>query len=410
MSNPLVSEVAKLLAKSKRPLFHIGQGARHAEKEFFAFIDYLQCPFVTARNANDICGWDTPIYIGRPGTFAQRGANFAVQCCDLYIAIGTRLSITQTGYNTQDYARNAQIIQVNIDQAELNKGTLRDPLNICMDAGQFINQLRDEQLPSNQWPEWLTQCQKWKEKYPVCLPEYKEQKEYVNSYYFIDTLSDLAASTDIVVTDMGISFQATHQTWKTKKGQRLITNCGLAPMGWGLPAAIGACIGTGKKTLLLSGEGGLMMNIQELATVMHHKLPIKIFVLNNGGYATIKQTQEFGFEGRLMGVNQDTGLSFPRFADIAHAHDLPYLYIKDHAAFPDIHAFLPSPGPMMFEIMMDPNQPQAPRFLNRRNADGTMNPTRLEDAWPFLSKEIMEEEMNVFGPIEKTQVTQWRFK
>lgn len=408
--NSQVHEVAKLLAKSKRPLFHIGQGARHAQEQFFGLVDYLQIPFVTARNANDLCAWDHPLLVGRPGTFAQRGANFAVQTCDLYIAIGTRLSITQTGYNTKDYARCAKIIQVNIDQAELDKGTLKDPISICIDAKDFLLLLGVEKLPSNQWADWVAICQGWKRKYPVCLPEYKEQKDYVNSYYFIDLLSDLATSEDILVTDMGFAFQNTHQAWKTKKGQRILTNCGLAPMGWGLPAALGAAVGSQKRVLLITGDGSLMFNIQELATLMHHNLPIKIFILNNGGYATIKQTQEFGFEGRLMGVNRDTGLSFPNFQLIAAAHHLNYLHVKDHGAFPTMYGYLTSTAPMMFEIMMDPNQPQAPRFLNRRNPDGSMNPTRLEDAWPFLPPEVMEAEMNVFGPIEKVQVTHWRYK
>ena len=396
MSKTPVSEVARLLARSKRPLFHIGQGARHAEKEFFALIEYLQVPFVTARNANDLVEWDHPLYVGRPGTFAQRGANFAVQTSDLYIGMGTRLSITQTGYNTKDYARNAKIIQVNIDQAELDKGTLRHPINICMDAKDFINQLHSEQLPSNVWPQWLAQCQRWKEKYPVCLSSYKDEKDYVNSYYFIHQLSGLARPEDTIVTDMGFAFQNTHQVWETKKGQRILTNCGLAPMGWGLPAAIGAATGTGKRVLLITGEGGLMMNIQELATVMHHKLNIKIFVLQNGGYLTIKQTQEFGFEGRLMGVNKDTGLSFPNFQKIAHAHEMHLLYAPTTQYLEySVSRTLDMDGPAMCEVRMSPDQPQAPRFINRRNADGTMNPTKLEDAWPFLDPEEVAEQMKV---------------
>ena len=396
MSKTLVSEVAKLLARSKRPLFHIGQGVRHGLDEFLLLIEVLQAPFVTARNANDAVEWGHPLYVGRPGTFAQRGANFAVQTCDLYIAIGTRLSITQTGYNTKDYARNAQIIQVNIDQAELDKDTLRHPLNICMDARDFINQLHSEQLPSGLWSSWLAQCQRWKEKYPVCLPEYKDEKDYVNSYYFLDVLSDLAAPDDGVVTDMGFAFQNTHQVWKTKVGQRILTNCGLAPMGWGLPAAIGAAFGSGKRILLITGEGGLMMNIQELATVAHHKLNIKIFVLNNGGYATIKQTQEFGFEGRLMGVDKKTGLSFPDFMKIADAHKIAFGEVRRNEEVPPmINLMLMEDCPAMLEIMMSPDQPQAPRFLNRRNADGTMNPTKLEDAYPFLPEEEVAEQMKV---------------
>ena len=389
-----VSEVASLLLASKRPLIHIGQGARHAEKEFRELIERLSLPYVTARNANDL-GYDgDPCYIGRPGTFAQRGANFAVQLCDFYLAIGTRLSLTQTGYNTKDYARNARIVQVNIDQAELDKGTLRDPISIRADSKDFLTELLKHIGWKCDWSVWLKRCQYLRDRYPVCLPEYKDEKGFVNSFYLVDTLSQMASGDGVIVTDMGFAFQNTHQAWKTKKGQRLITNCGLAPMGWGLPAAIGAAFATQKEVILITGDGGLMMNIQELATVMHHRLPIKIFLLNNGGYLTIKQTQQLGFEGRLMGVNGETGLSFPSFTLIAAAHDLPYLYIKDHAAFPDIHAYLPSPGPMMFEINMSPDQPQAPRSVNRRNPDGSMNPTKLEDAFPFLPPEELAEAMN----------------
>ena len=398
MSKTLVSEVAKLLARSKRPLFHIGQGVRHGLDEFLLLIEVLQAPFVTARNANDAVEWGHPLYVGRPGTFAQRGANFAVQTCDLYIAIGTRLSITQTGYNTKDYARNAQIVQVNIDQAELDKDTLRHPLNICMDAKAFLDELSGywEYLAGCRWPEWLSQCQKWKQMYPVCLPEYKDEKDYVNSYYFTDSLSGLSGPDDIIVTDMGFAFQNTHQAWKTKKGQRIITNCGLAPMGWGLPGAIGAAFGSGRRVLLLTGEGGLMFNIQELATVAHHKLPIKIFVYSNYGYATIKQTQEFGFDKRLMGVNEDTGLSFPHFGRIARAHEIGHtvLWTHDHLQERIAHMINDS-EPLMCEVMMSPDQPQAPRFLNRRNADGTMNPTKLEDSFPFLDPAEVAEQMRV---------------
>ena len=401
--NQPVSEVAKLLAKSKRPLFHIGQGIRHAESQFFALIDYLEIPFVTARNANDICDWNHPLYVGRPGTFAQRGANFAVQTCDIYLAIGTRLSITQTGYNTKDYARGAKIIQVNIDQSELDKGTLRDPINICMDAKEFLGELNDycdyfsfQTEKHHDWPKWLAQCQRWKEKYPVCLPEYKDETSYVNSYYFIDVLSELASPEDVIITDMGFAFQNTHQAWKTKKGQRLITNCGLAPMGWGLPASVGAATATGKRVICITGEGGLMMNIQELATVMHHKLPIKIFVLSNGGYLTIKQTQEFGFEDRLMGVNEDTGLSFPCFSTIAEAHGFTFAKLLSHGGLAErLTVLMGYAGPLMCEIMMNPNQPQAPRFINRRNPDGTMNPTKLEDAYPFLDPAEVAEQMRI---------------
>ena len=387
--------VSDLLQKSKRPLFHFGNGVRACVDECLNFVETHGIPFVTARNANDICQSDHPLFVGRPGTFGQRGANFAVQTCDLYVGVGTRLSLTQTGYNTKDYARNAQIVQVDIDQAELDKGTLRDPIRICMDAKAFIAELYQSDIPQMrpEWFQWFKQCRKWKEKYPVCLPEYKDQK-WVNSYHFIDVLSEMCNEKDTIITDMGMAFQSTHQGWKVKKGQRLITNCGLAPMGWGLPAAVGAAFATGRRVLLITGEGGLMMNIQELATVAHHKLNIKIFVFNNGGYATIKQTQELGFQGRLMGVNKESGLSFPSLNSLARSFDVWISHIFDNSKLDEKMAFtLNHEGPILTQVQLSPDQPQAPRSLNRRNADGTMNPTKLEDSFPFLPPEVIAEEM-----------------
>ena len=318
-----------------------------------------------------------------------------MQSCDLYIAIGTSLTLTQTGYNSKDYARNAQIIQVDIDKAVLEKGTLRDPLKIQMDSKEFIESL----VVKGDWSEWVKQCKAWQAKYPVCLPEYKDEKGYVNSYYFIDVLSELANAEDTIVTDMGFAFQNTHQAWKVKKGQRLFTNCGLAPMGWGLPAAVGAAFATGRRVICITGEGGLMMNIQELATVSHHDLNIKIFILDNGGYLTIKQTQELGFEGRLMGVNKDTGLSFPDWWHMRVGYKFPMgmqISIENHDNLrQQIANALYDKGPRLVPIKMSPNQPQAPRSLNRRNADGTMNPTKLEDAYPFLPPEVIAEEMSI---------------
>lgn len=408
-----VKRVVELLLKSKRPLIHIGQGVRHAREEFFRLIKRYSIPFITARNGNDLVESSYPLYIGRPGTFAQRGANFAVQLSDLYLAIGTRLSLTQTGYNSKDYARSAQIIQVDVDPMELAKGTLRDPISIRQDSKEFLTELlkalEGKSLPD--WSIWLQRCQYLRDKYPVCLPEYKEQKEYVNSYFLLDKLSEMANETDQIITDMGFAFQNTHQVWKTKEGQRLFTNCGLAPMGWGLPAAVGAAVATGRRTLCITGEGGLMMNLQELATVAHHQLPIKIFVLNNGGYLTIKQTQQFGFEGRLMGVNKDTGLSFPDFCSIAHSFGIPYFNFSNHRELEDNLAMNLDwiTKPILCEVMMDPNQPQAPRALNRRNSDGTMNPTKLEDAYPFLSEEEVREAMSTDFWIETTGGTTWRY-
>lgn len=401
-----VADVVALLKAAKRPLIHVGQGVRIAkgEAELWRLIEDNQIPFVTARNANDMVNWDHELLVGRPGTFAQRGANFAVQTSDVYLAIGTRLSLAQTGYNAKDYAKNAKMIVVDIDRAELNKSVLNPHLKIQTDAKLFLEELNRQliidKLNSSQWNSWRVQCRAWKEKYPVVLPEYREEKGSVNSYHFIDILSDLLTPDDVVVTDMGFAFQNTHQAMRIKKGQRVFTNCGLASMGWGLPAAVGACIGNGsKRTICLGGEGGLMMTIHELATIMHHKLPVKLFIFNNGGYLTIKQTQELGFEGRIMGSTAESGISFPDMLKLAEAHGFKTLRLQSHKNLKErIQEVLNSDGPFVCELMLDPDQLQAPKAVNRRNADGTMKQTSLEDSYPFLDPKEIEDNMSIINP------------
>lgn len=400
-----VAQVVTLLKSASRPLVHVGQGVRiaGAEKEFLKLVETYRLPFVTARNANDMVPWDHELYAGRPGTFAQRGANFAVQTSDLYLAVGTRLSLAQTGYNAKDYARNAKVIMVDIDQAELDKDTVNLHLKIQTDAKFFLEELNrqlSQAKPDNQrWDRWLAQCQQWRRKYPVVLPEYREQTGSVNSYHFIDVLSDVLTPGDIVVTDMGFAFQNTHQAFRVKQGQRVFTNCGLASMGWGLPAAVGACFGGGKRrTVCIAGEGGLLMTIQEMATIMHHRLPVKLFVLNNGGYLTIKQTQEFGFEGRIMGSTEESGISFPDFMKIAEAHRFKGIRLASHQNLKQrIEEVMNHEGPVLCEIMMDPNQIQGPKAINRRNADGTMKQTALEDSHPFLDPSEVEENLSIIN-------------
>jgi acetolactate synthase-1/2/3 large subunit len=398
-----VARVVQLLKSASRPLVHVGQGVRiaGAEQEFLKLVETYRLPFVTARNANDMVPWDHELYAGRPGTFAQRGANFAVQTSDLYLAVGTRLSLAQTGYNAKDYARNAKVIMVDIDQAELDKDTVNLHLKIQTDAKLFLQELNRQlsraKLDNQRWGRWRAQCQQWKRKYPVVLPEYREQTGSVNSYHFIDVLSDILTPDDIVVTDMGFAFQNTHQAFRVKQGQRVFTNCGLASMGWGLPAAVGACFGGGKRrTVCIAGEGGLLMTIQELATIMHHQLPVKLFVLNNGGYLTIKQTQEFGFEGRIMGSNEESGISFPDFMKIAEAHRFKGVRLDSHRDLKQrIEEVMNHAGPVLCEIMMDPNQIQGPKAINRRNADGTMRQTPLEDSHPFLDPSEVAENLSI---------------
>ena len=402
-----VAQVVSLLKTARRPLVHVGQGVRiaNAIEELYRLLETLRLPFVTARNANDIAPADHELYAGHPGTYAQRGANFAVQTSDLYIAIGTRLSLAQTGYNAKDYARNAKLIMVDIDQAELDKDTVHLHLKVQTDAKLFLvelnRQLMNEKLDPKRWSQWQDQCQVWRRKYPVVLPEYREQKGTINSYHFIDVLSDVLTPEDVVVTDMGFAFQNTHQTFKVKKGQRVFTNCGLASMGWGLPAAVGASFARGvKRTVCIAGEGGFLMTLQEMATVMHHRLPIKLFILNNGGYLTIKQTQELGFKNRLMGSNEDSGLSFPDFMKIAEAHRIKGVRLDSHLDLKQrIEEVMSHEGPVLCEIMMDQDQETAPKAINRRNPDGSMKQTPLEDSYPFLDQSEIDENMSIVNKL-----------
>lgn len=398
-----VARIVELLRASKRPLLHAGQGIRIAGaiNDFRHLVEHYRLPFVTSRNANDIIESSHGLYIGRPGTFPQRWANFAVQNCDAYISIGTRLSLPQTGYNAKDYARNAFKVMVDADKAELFKDTLHLDLRVHADAKEFLRELErqlGQQNMSFDTASWIAQCQEWKKKYPIVLPEYEKQTKTVNSYYFADVLSDVLTPEDIIVTDMGFAFQTTHQTFRVKNGQRLFTNSGFASMGWGLPAAVGASVASGgvsggKRVICLAGEGGFMMNIQELATVMHHQFPIKIFVYNNGGYLTQKQTFELNF-GRVIGSDKASGLSFPDFEKIAEAHNIPFTRIYSHVKMKEkIQNIIDAPGPHLCELMMDHNQAQIPKAIPRKRPDGTSMPILFENLYPFLDEQELRENM-----------------
>jgi acetolactate synthase-1/2/3 large subunit len=216
---------------------------------------------------------------------------------------------------------------------------------------------------------------------------------YVNCYGLIYHVAEQATAEDVIVTDVGFAYQCVSQAWKIKKGQRLLTNGGVAAMGWGLPAAIGACIGTGRRTLLFVGDGGLMFNLQELSTLKHHNLPVKIFLLNNGGYLTMRQSQEHAFD-TYMGSDEKSGISFPDFGDIAYANYVLWnrvassLHVKEAVA-----TALKSTGPWLCEVMMDPNQPQIPKSVNQRDEQGNIRQTPIEDAWPYLPREEIAENL-----------------
>ncbi len=393
-----IKKVAKLLSRSNRPVLHFGHGVKISgnQKYLRKIINRFEIPFALTWNASDLVESDHKSYIGRPGAFAERGTNFIIQNCDLYISVGSRLPYMVTGYNQKDFARKAKKIIVDIDPKELKRNKKISSEQICCNASYFLEKLY-KFLPkkiklSN---EWKLYCKNIRKKYPIVLEKFKKQKKSVNSYHFVDILSDVLKKNDIIVTDMGLSFVGTHQSFKIKKGQKLFTNSGHAPMGWGLPAAIGAYYASKRNRIIcLTGEGGLQMNIQELATVMHSKLPIKIFIYNNGGYLTIKQTQQLGFNGRIMGSNSKTGISFPNYELLAKSHKIKYFKISNSNNLENkIKKTLSGNKPVICELILDHNQEQMPKAINKRKPDGRSEPTKYEDMYPFLSSDEIKENM-----------------
>jgi len=398
-------ECIQMIKKAKRPVFITGYGIRLAkgEKEFLKLAERLRIPIVSSWTSSDLIPTSHELYVGRSGIMGDRAGNFAVQNSDLLLIVGSRMSIPQVGYNYKTFAREAKRIMVDIDNKELSKPSVRSDLTIKADARDFMVEMLlqlEKGGPVSDIGDWISMCRYWKAKYPVVLPEYKDIKDRVNSFYFIDVLSDKLGSDAVVVTDMGTSFTCTMQTFKTKTGQRLFTSSGHASMGFGLPGAIGACFANDrKKTICISGDGGLQMNIQELQTLVHYKLPIILFVLNNGGYLTIKLMQQNHF-GRYVGSDPSSGVSCPDIIKVGTAYGIKSERISNND---ELHAkidnILAEPGPFICEIMMPEDQQLIPRVSSLKKPDGTITAKPMEDLYPFLSREEFSENM-IVSPVE----------
>jgi len=393
----------EMINNSKRPVIVLGNGVRlaHAQKDFFELAEKLSIPIVTTRNANDLIWEEHPLYAGRPGSFGLRAANFTVQNSDLILSIGSRMALAVTGWAYNDFARGAKKILVDIDEAELKKPIIKPDLAINADAKCFIVEMLKQlsNYEKKDLSEWKAKIKKWKEKYPICLPEYKEIKDSVNTYYFTDVLSKKLEESDVVVTDMGMSFQCVMQAFKLKEKERLLTSAGLAAMGFGLPGAIGACIGNNKKrTICITGDGGLMMNIQELQTVVHNNLPIKIFVFNNNGYSTMRETQKAYFEG-LIGAEKESGVSFPDLVKVAQSFNIKTKKIMTQENLEkEIEEILNYPGPFFCDINVSESQQVMPKQGAFRRPDGKPVPRPIEDMLPYIEREEFEKEM-IIDPI-----------
>lgn len=392
-------KIYDLLCRAKRPLFLAGYGIRlaHAEQEFRDLIAKTRVPFVSTWNASDYLPSDNSYYIGRIGISGQRGANLAIQNCDLLVAIGSRLSIPLTGTIFNAFARDAKIVTVDIDKNELEHKNVRVDLPIHSDAKIFLNHLlenSDGMIPRRN-KMWHDKCLGYKQ-YNAIPDKFRRQRKYVNPYVFMDMLSDALKKRDTMVVDGGgtnlyISFQAL----KVKEAQRLVTSSGIAAMGTGLPESVGACFANNiGRVICLIGDGSMQLNIQELQTIVHHKLPIKIFVMNNGGYLAIRHTQKAFLGGNFTGTCLEKGLSLPDFQKIGKAYGLTTFRIYRNGDLNrGIMRALATKGPVICEIMVSPTQELIATQGFEKNKDGTFSPRPLEDMHPLLNRREFRENM-----------------
>lgn len=395
-----VSEAIQLLNQAERPVILVGNGVRLAKAldDFRELIEILQVPVLNTWKAADFLAEDHPLYTGRPGSVGQRGANFAQQNSDWILILGARLDLGQTGYNHRNFARAAKKIIVDIDQAEIRKMDMTIDVPVCADVKAFIQEFIRQHcsiMPRDR-SAWWSRCRGWKVKYPVVLPEYWEEKQGVNNYVLVDVLSDKMSKDDLLVPgSSGACSEITMQAFRVKQGLRIINSQGLGAMGLGIPASIGGCLASGRKrTICIDGDGGFQLNIQELETVKRLNLPIKFFLLNNGGYASIQATQRTYFAGHYVGSSASSGLTFPDTLKIASAYGLPTMQIQDHSHIKErVSEVLEQEGPMICDVKISPNQFTAPRLSSMQKADGSMVSKPLEDLWPFLDREEFKSNM-----------------
>lgn len=402
VSEDVVKEVIEKIKNAKRPVFHAGYGIRlsGAYKEFRELAEKLNIPIVTYWNAVDLVEDDYPLYTGRAGNMGDRPGNWAIQNADLILAVGTRISIRQVGYNWKTWAREAEVIMVDIDQAELKKPTLHVEMPIWADAKDFLtkmNKLASDKVFTDE--SWLKICEDWKKDYPVVQPrQWEENGSTANVYAFIDYLSSRLPENSLTAVSNGACCVVGNQTYHIQKGSRMANNSAVASMGYGLPAAIGTCIGGKRKdTICLEGDGSIMMNLQELQTVLTNRLPIKLFLINNNGYHSIRITQTNLFNKNFVGIGEESGdLSFPEFEKIAKAFGYKYLSASSNADMKKVvDEALSTDGPVFVEIFTDTKQVWEPKSATKRLEDGTLVSPPLEDLAPFLPKEELEKIMIV---------------
>jgi len=389
-------EVLDRIRNAKRPVILAGTGVRaaHAVAKFNDLFRRLGVPVTTAWT-HDLIASDDPLFCGRQGTIGDRAGNFTVQNADVLLILGSRLNIRQTSYNWQSFAPRAFKIQVDIDATEFRKPTIQPDLAIHCDLKRFLQELLRQCDADNYragaHAPWLAWCRERVRRYPVVQDHQRQPGPPLNPYYFVEQLSAKLADDDVIVCGNATSCIVPFQTMRLRKHQRLISNSGSASMGYDLPAAIGAAFARpGKRVICLAGDGSIQMNIQELQTIIHHELPLKIFVLNNSGYLSMRMTQS-GFFGRLTGESASSGASFPDMVKVACAYGIPSIRVDRQSQLEQIDRALAADGPTLIDVVLDPNRGFEPRSRARQLPDGRIVSPNLEDMYPFLDDaELMD--------------------
>lgn len=384
------------IREAKAPLILAGTGIRlgGAEDGLLKLLDKLKIPVVTAWNANDTISYDNPYFAGMPGTVGTRPGNFAVQNCDLLLSLGCRLNIRMIGYNRFDFAKNAYKIVVDIDPMELQKPTIRPDMPVHADVRALIDSMLAEDYQTQDKHEpWVKWCRNLVKTYPAVLDSYHGQGNgMLNPYVFMDRLFEQCREDERIICGNGSACVITFQACKIKQGQRMFTNSGCAAMGYGLPAALGVAVSdNSRRVVCIDGDGSVMMNIQELATIVHNHLDIKLIILNNNGYHSIRQTQRNLFQPPFVGIDSESGVGFPNFAKLADAFGMKY-FVLDSEENCDLvlDKALNSDGPCICEVILDPEQDFAPKSSSKVLPDGRITSPSLDDMAPFLDREEFE--------------------
>ena len=395
--NPEINEnqiksVIELLQNAKRPIIISGQGVRIAGaiELLTKFVKLFKIPVVTSYLGIDTIRHDEESYIGKIGVKGERAGNLAMQNSDLILSIGSSLHVSVIGYNYKQFARGAKKIIIDIDEITHKKKTIDIDQFVHADSKDFLNILLKQltEGDSLNYASWLEMCNKWKKKYPTCLPEYKNTKDEINSYFLIEQICKNSKAGDIFVSDAGGTFYAVSQAVTlTKPNQRYIPSSAMATMGYGLPAAIGISIATGNRVISFTGDGSLQQNIQEFQTLVEYNLPVKLFVLNNDGYHSIRTSQTNYFQKRYIGESSKSGISFPDTVKIAEAYGVKAFRIDQPSQITDVvNQVLNYDGPVVCDVIVPREQEIIPTVASRVNDDGSMSSRPLEDMYPFLDR------------------------